>query len=157
MLVEVREGGLEAAHEVEEYLESYNLTFGMSYEEIVEQIELPDEVDVDKLSSIRRKAIPRTIQATLDLAKQGYTFEAIVSKRELSALTISKHLSYLILHGLVDVSDFVDSYLYNRISEIVRDLPKGATVKKVKSKCPEGFRRSTIRMVMADLKRKLKE
>ena len=58
---------------------------------------------------------------------------------------------------LVDVSDFVDSYLYNRISEIVRDLPKGATVKKVKSKCPEGFRRSTIRMVMADLKRKLKE
>ena len=129
----------------------------MSYEEIVEQIELPDEVDVDKLSSKRRKAIPRTIQATLDLAKQGYTFEAIVSKRELSALTISKHLSYLILHGLVDVSDFVDSYLYNRISEIVRDLPKGATVKKVKSKCPEGFRRSTIRMVMADLKRKLKE
>jgi len=125
--------------------------------EIAEQIELPDEVDVDKLSSKRRKAIPRTIQATLDLAKQGYTFEAIVSKRELSALTISKHLSYLILHGLVVVSDFVDSYLYNRISEIVRDLPKGATVKKVKSKCPEGFRRSTIRMVMADLKRKLKE
>ena len=158
VLVEVRKGGLEATHEVEEYLESYNLTFGMSYEEIVEQIELPDEVDVDKLSSSkRRKAIPRTIQATLDLAKQGYTFEAIVSKRELSALTISKHLSYLILHGLVDVSDFVDSYLYNRISEIVRDLPKGATVKKVKSKCPEGFRRSTIRMVMADLKRKLKE
>jgi hypothetical protein len=158
VLVEVRKGGLEATHEVEEYLESYNLTFGMSYEEIVEQIELPDEVDVDKLSSSkRRKAIPRTIQATLDLAKQGYTFEAIVSKRELSALTISKHLSYLILHDLVDVSDFVDSYLYNRISEIVRDLPKGATVKKVKSKCPEGFRRSTIRMVMADLKRKLKE
>ena len=125
--------------------------------EIAEQIELPDEVDVDKLSSKRRKAIPRTIQATLDLAKQGYTFEAIVSKRELSALTISKHLSYLILHGMVDVSDFVDSYLYNRISEIVKDLPKGATVKKVKSKCPEGFRRSTIRMVMADLKRKLKE
>ena len=158
VLVEVRKGGLEAAHEVEEYLESYNLTFGMSYEEIVEQIELPDEVDVDKLSSSkRRKAVPRTIQATLDLAKQGYTFEAIVSKRELSALTISKHLSYLILHGLVDVSDFVDSYLYNRISEIVRDLPKGATVKKVKSKCPEGFRRSTIRMVLADLKRKRKQ
>ena len=158
VLVEVRKGGLEAAHEVEEYLESYNLTFGMSYEEIVEQIELPDEVDVDKLSSSkRRKAIPRTIQATLDLAKQGYTFEAIVSKRELSALTISKHLSYLILHGLVDVSDFVDSYLYNRISEIVRDLPKWATVKKVKSKCPEGFRRSTIRMVLADLKRKRKQ
>ena len=158
VLVEVRKGGLEAAHEVEEYLESYNLTFGMSYEEIVEQIELPDEVDVDKLSSSkRRKAIPRTIQATLDLAKQGYTFEAIVSKRELSALTISKHLSYLILHGLVDVSDFVDSYLYNIISEIVRDLPKWATVKKVKSKCPEGFRRSTIRMVLADLKRKRKQ
>ena len=158
VLVEVRKGGLEAAHEVEEYLESYNLTFGMSYEEIVEQIELPDEVDVDKLSSSkRRKAIPRTIQATLDLAKQGYTFEAIVSKRELSALTISKHLSYLILHGLVDVSDFVDSFLYNRISDIVKDLPKGSTVKKVKSKCPEGFRRSTIRMVMADLKRKLQK
>ena len=158
VLVEVRKGGLEAAHEVEEFLESYNLTFGMSYEEIIEQIELPDEVDVDKLSPPKRgKAIPRTIQATLDLAKQGYTFEAIVSKRELSALTISKHLSFLILHGLVDVSDFVDSYLYNRISEIVRDLPKWATVKKVKSKCPEGFRRSTIRMVLADLKRKLKE
>jgi uncharacterized protein YpbB len=158
MLAEVRKAGLEAAHEVEEFLESYNLTFGMSYEEIIEQIELPDEVDVDKLSpSKREKAIPRTIHATLDLAKQGYTFEAIVSKRELSALTISKHLSYLILHGLVDVSDFVDSYLYNRISEIVRDLPKGATVKKVKSKCPEGFRRSTIRMVMADVKRKQQE
>lgn len=158
VLAEERRGGQEAAHEVEQYLESYNLTFGMSYEEIVEQIELPDEVDVDKLSSSkRRKAIPRTIQATLDLAKQGYTFEAIVSKRELSALTISKHLSYLILHGLVDVSDFVDSFLYNRISDIVKDLPKGSTVKKVKSKCPEGFRRSTIRMVMADLKRKQQE
>ena len=158
VLVEVRKGGLDAAHEVEQYLERYNLTFGMSYEEIVEQIELSDEVDVDKLSSAkRRKAVPQTIQATLDLAKQGYNFDAIVSKRELSALTISKHLSYLILHGLVDVSDFVDSYLYDKISDIVKWLPKDATVKKVKDKCPKGFRRSTIRMVMADIKRKLKE
>jgi len=57
----------------------------------------------------------------------------------------------------VDISDFVDSYLYNRISDVVKDLPKGATVKKVKTKCPEGFKRSIIRMVMADLKKKQKE
>ena len=158
VLKRVRKGGLEAAQEVEQFLENYNLAFGMSYEEIVEHIELPDEGVVDGLStSKRRKTVPRTIQATLDLAKQGYTFEAIVSKRELSALTISKHLSYLILHGMVDVSDFVDTYLYNKISDVAKNLPKGATVKKVKSKCPEGIRRSTIRMVMADIKRKLKE
>ena len=155
LLTRVRKGGLEAAQEVEQFLENYNLTFGLSFEEIVEQIEMPDEVAVDEHpTSKRRKSIPKTVQITLALAKQGYTFEAIVSKRELSAQTISKHLSYLILHGLVNVSDFVDSYLYNRVSEIVKDLPKGSTVKKVKSKCPEGIRRSTIRMVMADLKRK---
>lgn len=153
VLAKERKGGQEAANEVEQFLEQYNLTFGMSYEDIVEQIELPDEV-IDGLStSKRRKTIPRTIQATLDLAKQGYTFEAIVSKRELSALTISKHLSYLIGRGIVDVSDFVDSCVYDFISDIVKELPKGSTVKKVKSKCPEGIRRSTIRMVMADLMR----
>lgn len=128
----------------EEFLES----------EIAEQIELPDEVVIDDLpNSKKRKTIPRTVQATCDLAKQGYTFEAIVSERELSALTISKHLSYLIQLGIVNVSDFVDSYAYDVISDIVEKLPKGSTVKRVKSKCPEGIRRSTIRMVMADLKR----
>jgi ATP-dependent DNA helicase RecQ len=122
--------------------------------EIAEQIELPDEIVVDEQStSKKRQTIPRTIQATFELAKQGYTFEAIVSKRELSALTISKHLSYLIQLGIVNVSDFVDSYAYDVISDIVEKLPKGSTVKRVKSKCPEGIRRSTIRMVMADLKR----
>ena len=132
----------------EEFLES----------QIAKQIELPDEVVIDEVpTSKRRKAIPRTIQATLDLAKQGYTFEAIISKRELSALTISKHLSYLIQRGLVNVTDFVDSYAYDVISGIFEELPKGSTVKRVKSNCPEGIRRSTIRMVMADIKRKLKE
>ena len=126
--------------------------------EIAEQIELPDEVVVDDLpNSKKRKTIPQTVQATHDLAKQGYTFEAIVSKRELSALTISKHLSYLIQLGMVNVSDFVDSYAYDVISDIVEKLPKGSTVKRVKSKCPEGIRRSTIRMVMADVKRKQQE
>ena len=155
VLTKMRKEGQEASREVEQFLENYNLTFGMSFEEIVEQIEMPEEVIVDgQTTAKKRQSLPKTIQITFELAKHGYTFEAIVSKRELSALTISKHLSYLILHGLVDVSDFVDSYLYNRISEIVKDLPKGATVKRVKSKCPEGFKRSTIRMVMADLKRK---
>ena len=155
VLAKERKGGQEAAQEVAQFLEKYNLTFGMAYEEIVEQIGLPDEFSADGMqTSKKQKPLPKTIQATFELAKQGYTFEAIVSKRELSALTISKHLSYLILHGMVEVSDFVDSYLYSRISEVVKDLPKGATVKKVKSKCPEGFRRCTIRMVMADLKRK---
>ena len=157
VLTRVSKGGQEVSREVEQFLEKYNLTFGMSFEEIIEQIEMSEEVIVDgETTAKNRKSLPKTIQITFELAKQGYTFEAIVSKRELSALTISKHLSYLILHGLVDVSDFVDSYLYNRISDVVKSLPKGATVKKVKSKCPEGFRRSTIRMVMADLKRKRK-
>ena len=155
VLTRVGKGGQEASREVEQFLENYNLTFGMSFEEIVEQVEMPEDVIVDGQTTLKkRQSLPKTIQITFELAKQGYTFEAILSKRELSALTISKHLSYLILHGLVDVSDFVDSYLYNRISDVVKSLPKGATVKKVKSKCPEGFRRSTIRMVMADLKRK---
>ena len=108
-------------------------------------------------TSKKRNPLPKTIQTTLDLAKEGYSFDAIVSKRELSALTISKHLSFLIHRGLVNVTDFVDSYAYDVISEIVQTLPKGATLKKVKSKCPEGIRRSTIRMVMADLKRKQQE
>ena len=59
--------------------------------------------------------------------------------------------------GMVNVSDFVDSYAYDVISDIVEKLPKGSTVKRVKSKCPEGIRRSTIRMVMADVKRKQQE
>lgn len=155
VLTKMRKEGREASREVEQFLENYNLTFGMSFEEIVEQIEMPEEVIIDgQTTAKKRQSLPKTIQITFELAKHGYTFEAIVSKRELSALTISKHLSYLILHGLVDVSDFVDSYLYNSISNVVKDMPKGSTVKKVKSKCPEGFRRSTIRMVMADLKRK---
>ena len=132
----------------EEFLES----------EIAEQIELPDEAVIDEVpTSKKRKPLPKTIQVTLDLAKEGYSFDAIVSKRELSALTISKHLSYLILHGMVNVSDFVDSYAYDVILGIFEELPKGSTVKRVKSKCPEGIRRSTIRMVMADIKRKLQD
>ena len=88
------------------------------------------------------------------LAKQGYTLETIARKRELSAYTISEHLSILIMRGLVDVFDFVDRYTYTQISSVIQDLPKGATSKKVKSRCPERIKRNTIRMVMADLKRK---
>jgi uncharacterized protein YpbB len=94
------------------------------------------------------------VQDTFELAKQGYTLETIARKRDLSAYTISGHLSILIIRGLVDVFDFVDSYTYTLISNVVQDLPKGATSKKVKNRCPEGIKRNTIRMVMADLKRK---
>ena len=157
VLIKARKGGSEVANEVEQFLENYNLSFGMSYDEIVEQIELPDEVDINESSTSRKqKPLPKTIQATLDLAKQGYTFEAIAWKRELSALTISKHLSILILRGLVEISDFVDSYEYNLISNVMKDMPKGASTKFVKSHCPQGIKRNTIRMVMADLKRKQK-
>ena len=157
VLIKARKGGSEVANEVEQFLENYNLSFGMSYDEIVEQIELPDEVDINESSTSRKqKPLPKTIQATLDLAKQGYTFEAIAWKRELSALTISKHLSILILRGLVEISDFVDSYEYNLISNVMKDMPKGASTKSVKSHCPQGIKRNTIRMVMADLKRKQK-
>jgi uncharacterized protein YpbB len=157
VLIKARKGGSEVANEVEQFLENYNLTFGMSYDEIVEQIELPDEDDINESSTSRKqKPLPKTIQATLDLAKQGYTFEAIAWKRELSALTISKHLSILILRGLVEISDFVDSYEYNLISNVMKDMPKGASLKYVKSHCPQGIKRNTIRMVIADLKRKQK-
>ena len=155
VLKRVRKGGLEAAQEVEQFLENYNLAFGMSFEEIVEQIIMPDEVIINKLlTSKREKKLPKTIQDTLNLAKQGYTIEAIASKRELSLYTISQHLSILILHGFVDVFDFVDHYTYTLISDVIQDMPKGATSKRIKSKCPEGIKRNTIRMVIADLKRK---
>ena len=134
--------------------------------EDIQTIEDMEEEDIDPNNdrelpeflntSQEGKDLPQTIQATLDLAEEGYTFEAIVTKRELSAFTISKHLSYLILHGMVDVSDYVDHYTYTLISNVIQDLPEGATSKRIKRKCPEGIKRNTIRMVMADLKRKQK-
>lgn len=154
VLTNVRKGGMEAANEIEQFLEYYNLSFGMSYEEIIEQIIMPDEVTINELlTSKREKKLPKTIQDTLNLAKQGYTFEAIASKRELSLYTISQHLSILILRGFVDVFDFVDHYTYTLISNVIQELPKGVTSKRIKSKCPEGIKRNTIRMVMADMKR----
>ena len=158
VLTKVRKDGLEAANEIEQFLEYYNLTLGMSYEEIIEQIVMPDEgIIKELLSSKREKKLPKTIQYTLNLAKQGYTFEAIASKRELSLYTISQHLSILILRGFVDVFDFVDHYTYTEISNVIIDLPKGATLKTIKSHCPEGIKRNIIRMVMADLKKRKKE
>jgi hypothetical protein len=155
VLTNVRKGGMEAANEIEQFLEYYNLSFGMSYEEIIEQIIMPDEVTINELlTSKREKKLPKTIQDTLNLAKQGYTFEAIASKRELSLYTISQHLSILILRGFVDVFDFVDHYTYTLISNVIQNLPKGVTIKTIKSHCPEGIKRNTIRMVMADIRRK---
>ena len=122
-------------------------------EEEVEEAEIDTDLD-DRSNSKSKKALPQTVQDTLELAKQGYTLETIARKRELSAYTISEHLSILIMRGLVDVFDFVDRYTYTQISSVIQDLPKGATSKKVKSRCPEGIKRNTIRMVMADLKRK---
>ena len=122
-------------------------------EEEVEEFGIDQYLD-GRYSSKGQKALPQTVQDTLELAKQGYTLETIARKRDLSAYTISGHLSILIIRGLVDVFDFVDSYTYTLISNVVQDLPKGATSKKVKSRCPEGIKRNTIRMVMADLKRK---
>jgi len=122
-------------------------------EEEVEEVEIGQELD-ERSSSKSQKTLSQTIQDTLDLAKQGFTLETIARKRELSAYTISEHLSILIMRGLVDVFDFVDNYTYKLIFNVVQDLPKGVTSKKVKSRCPEGIKRNTIRMVMADLKRK---
>ena len=122
-------------------------------EEEVEEAEIDTDLD-DRSNSKSKKALSQTVQDTLELAKQGYTLETIARKRELSAYTISEHLSILIMRGLVDVFDFVERYTYTQISSVIQDLPKGATSKKVKSRCPEGIKRNTIRMVMADLKRK---
>ena len=105
-------------------------------------------------TSKKQKSLPHTILATLDLVKQGYTLETIAMKRELSAYTISEHLSILIMHGLVDVLHFVDSYTYTQISNVIKNMPMSATSKKIKSRCPEGIKRNTIRMVMADVKRR---
>lgn len=155
VLTKVRKGGLEAANEIELYLDNYNLAFGMSYEEIISQIVMPDDRVIKELySSKKEKKLPQTIQNTFNLAKQGYTFEAIAAKRNLSLFTISQHLSILILRGFVDVFDFVDSYTYRLICNVVQDLPKGVTIKTIKSHCPDGIKRNTIRMVMADVKRK---
>ena len=120
-------------------------------EEEVEEFGIDQYLD-GRYSSKGQKALPQTVQDTFELAKQGYTLETIARKRDLSAYTISGHLSILIIRGLIDVFDFVDTYTL--ISNVVQDLPKGATSKKVKSRCPEGIKRNTIRMVMADLKRK---
>jgi len=122
-------------------------------EEEIEEAETDTDLD-DRSNSKSKKALPQTVQDTLELAKQGYTLETIARKRQLSAYTISEHLSILIMRGLVDVFDFVERYTYTQISSVIQDLPKGATSKKVKSRCPEGIKRNTIRMVMADLKRK---
>ena len=155
VLTSIRKGGLEAANEVDQFLDCYNLTFGMSYEEVIEQIVMPDEAILNELfSSKKEKKLPKTIQETLNLAKQGYTFEAIATKRELSLYTISQHLSILILRGFVDVLDFVDNYTCTLISNVIQNLPKGVTIKTIKSHCPEGIKRNTIRMVMADIRRK---
>ncbi len=97
------------------------------------------------------KPISETVRATLELAKQGYTFEAIAWKRRLSGLTISKHLSELIQIGHLDVFDYVDRIVYNEISNVVQKLPKGATLNQVKNRCPQGTKRNIIRLVMADL------
>lgn len=97
--------------------------------------------------------ISETVRVTLELSKQGYTFEAIAWKRGLSGQTISKHLSELIQIGLVDVFDYVDRIVYNEISTVVQKLPKGATLNQVKNRCPQSIKRNTIRMVMADLKK----
>ena len=155
VLTSIRKGGLEAANEVDQFLDCYNLTFGMSYEEVIEQIVMPDEAILNELfSSKKEKKLPKNIQETLNLAKQGYTFEAIATKRELSLYTISQHLSILILRGFVDVLDFVDNYTCTLISNVIQNLPKGVTIKTIKSHCPEGIKRNTIRMVMADIRRK---
>ena len=155
ILTSIRKGGLEAGNEVDQFLDCYNLTFGMSYEEVIEQIVMPDEAILNELfSSKKEKKLPKTIQETLNLAKQGYTFEAIATKRELSLYTISQHLSILILRGFVDVLDFVDNYTCTLISNVIQNLPKGVTIKTIKSHCPEGIKRNTIRMVMADIRRK---
>ena len=122
-------------------------------EEEVVETEIDQYLD-ERSYSKSQKSLPKTVQDTLDLVKQGYSFEAIAWKRELSFSTISKHLSILILRGLVDVFDFVDHNLYSEIYNVVLNLPKDATLKQVKNRCPKGIKRNTIRMVMADLKRR---
>jgi ATP-dependent DNA helicase RecQ len=155
VLTSVRRYGSEAAEEVERYLKHYNLTFGMSYEDIVEQIKIPNEKFIAKSPSTpKRKAISETVKVTHNLVLQGYTLEAIAWKRGLSAYTISEHLSELIMLDLVDVFDYVDHYTYTEIANVLQDLPANATLKRVKSRCPQGIKRNIIRMVMADVKRK---
>ncbi len=154
VLTSVRRYGSEAAEEVVRYLKHYNLTFGMSYEDIVKQIIIPNEKFIAKSpSSPKRKAISETVKATHNLVLQGYTLEAIAWKRGLSAYTISEHLSELIMLNLVDVFDYVDHYTYTEITNVLQDLPANATLKRVKSRCPQGIKRNIIRMVMADVKK----
>lgn len=102
----------------------------------------------------KQKELSNTIQATLDLAKQGYSLKEIASKRKLTEYTVSKHLAELILQGMVDVFDFVDQQTYTQIYDVIKTMHGRVTPEMIKRKCPEGIKRNVIRLVMAYLKRR---
>ena len=155
VLLDKSKKGLNVAREVEQFLADYQLHFGMSYDEIVEDIEMPEDED-EPSDEGQSQILSRTVQTTFDYINKGYTPEVIAMTRRLSLHTITTHIATLILHGLVNVSSFVDNSEYAEISKVFSTLPKGATVKRVKNRCPRGIKRNTIRMVLADIKRKQK-
>lgn len=154
-LLKVRRCGMRTVYDIERFLNKINLRLGMSYDNIVEDVNIPRGALIIKRPTPNKKGeLTESALITLDFVRQGYTIAAIARNRRLSVKTITLHIAKLIYAGEVDVLDFVDNKQYEEISRAVQNTGKRLTLRRIQVRCPRGTKRNAINLVLADLRRK---
>ena len=166
--------GRRTIQDIVSFLKSYNLQLGMSFNDVVRNIDVTHETN----NSIGDELVPQspkpisieqsvglserpkdkwknsTIETTFDLLQQGKSIQEVAKERGLSIVTIQGHVAELIQFGHVDISQYVDKTTYETVSYVFHSLGLESPLKEVKSLCPEKIDYQTLHMVKGDLLRK---
>ena len=95
-----------------------------------------------------------TVRETYELLSTGLNPLQVAEKRKLTETTIYDHIAELIEKGVLKVSDFVSLTAYDKIVETASKVPSGK-MSEIKALCGDDISYTEIKMVLADMRRKM--
>lgn len=91
-----------------------------------------------------------TREISFDLYTQGKTIADIAAERELTSITIEKHLAYFVAEGMLDATELIDKQTLQTITKTIKTL-QTKSLKEVKDALPDDISYTEIRFAMAYL------
>ena len=99
----------------------------------------------------------QAMKRTLWMAEDGLSIDDMVVQSGERAEIIYSHISKLVGAGKLSASKFISNKKYKIISAAIAKSGSSATIRDIKSQCPDDVKYGEISIVLADIKRQGKE
>lgn len=107
----------------------------------------------EKVKKVTEKVLDKpakvsTHETTFKLIEAGMSLTEIASVRKMALSTVEGHVAVLIKQGLLDIHKVLSQETIVTLTKIIQDNPDLKTLNELKSKAPEKFTFSELRMVL---------